>query len=683
MIGRIATFGFLLIAGVGPTFAGDIVFLDGFESGSTCAWGGACPAPVSVTGTWLFDLDFTGQERPLAVLLHQRATGDLVGYVIGGTSHRVVTGGSYTGGALTLDLLLERPDGDRAVHLVATVSGDVANGTVTGDLGIQSVRLIRWPEVLEERRWLFVNASSPPGSGADQSGFLAVALRPSGELMAGGFAAADVAGCLWACDGGINDNPLSVAGSTPGGWRLVGDHQPTFDVPLVTEPVGATDTRLHVATPGGTVYVSLGPFGAHFGPLTGHMFGDGKPNLVGFLAADESELDELIGDGSGNDNGTCEPGEACAYWGGLDGSLIRDRTPTYVAPHDGEITVLTLYRLPSGYYFDDPPQWEMRVRFPSQIVYRLGHVGTIAPAIADAVFTATGCDPRAWESCTGIVEGTDLLEGVAPLPVTAGTELCQPQVLADPVPGFPGYFASGGPFGSIPWAQMEFITDLPVESAGTEACPYLAIPGARRDELRDVMERDMLDSTSPRYGDSPSTSRWKWTAEATLCTAPTRLPPDFSSLLTGLGGWFERSGAGTVRDEALAFVRMFPDTTVFDPGNYDPATQLLITRQRNFGSWFNWTMPDMSVVEAFYPAGELRELDGDSFLVMWRELGWTAGDLPVYQRAAYRLDENGLTIRWGPFAADPASAVQPVLAPGTPCDEVAIICYSHEFLSTI
>lgn len=839
----------------------DVVFLDGFESGSTCAWSGGCPPPASVDGTWLATLDFSGQRRTLAILLHQRLDGGVVGYLLGGTPRRVLTGGGYAAGVLTLDLLLERSDGDRTVQLTANVAGDLADGTATGDLGAQPVRLVRWPEVVEERRWGVIDLDTPPGYGGDTTGFLAVALRPSGGLLAGGFAAAEVAGCLWACDGGItsfsddgttatfglesdggcsagsgasltydapsgiwlgsytftdcagtlsgsiagapttasrsddaatllaavagvadqleagapfsaphpsfaadffhegrdlaatlaglndelaawtgievglsrvrristiavsqtvpavtrphgleldesrsgvpagggarelyldpaahpfddiHDNPLAVAGLTPAGWKLVGDHQPAFDLPFPTAPVGPADTTLEVSTPGGPVHVSLGPCGGHFGPLTGHVYGDGKPNLTGFLVADESELAELAGDGVGDDDGVCEEGEDCAYWGGLDGSLVRDRIPTYVAPHDAQVTSVVLYSAPTGNYFDDVPQWRVYMTFPANVETKLDHVGIIAPGLADAIAAASGCDPRTWESCPGVGPGSDLLEGLPPIPMPAGSPLAQPQVLAEELPAYPGYYVSGGPFGIVPWAQMEFFTSLPVELGSTEGCPYYLYPAARQDELRGVMERDMLDPASLRYRDSEFFSRWKWTAEATLCTAGTRLPADYRSLLTNLGSWYERSGGATTPDEIVSFVRMFPESAVFDPGNYGAGVQLLILRQRQFGLFFSWTMPDASVVEAFYPAGELSELDDDRFLVTWRGLGWTAGDPPAYQRAAYRLDAAGLTVRWGAFAAAAASAVQPVLAPGTPCDELEVLCYTHQSLA--
>ena len=88
------------------TFAEDRIFADGFE--------GASPPPATVNGAWRFTLDFAGQPRELVVLLHQRAGGDLVGYMLGGTPKRLVTGGTYSSGMLNLDLLFELPIGDRA-----------------------------------------------------------------------------------------------------------------------------------------------------------------------------------------------------------------------------------------------------------------------------------------------------------------------------------------------------------------------------------------------------------------------------------------------------------------------------------------------------------------------------------------------------------------------------------------
>ncbi|MCJ7753036.1 MAG: hypothetical protein MUP13_00585, partial [Thermoanaerobaculales bacterium] len=93
--------------------------------------------------------------------------------------------------------------------------------------------------------------------------------------------------------------------------------------------------------------------------------------------------------------------------------------------------------------------------------------------------------------------------------------------------------------------------------------------------------------------------------------------------------------------------------------------------------FFSWTMPDASEVDTFYPAGELLQRTSSSLLVLWRDIGWVGGN--VYQAAAYRLDENGLTVKWGPFAATSAAALAaaPTLGPAEPCDETTVICYNH------
>ncbi len=148
---------------------------------------------------------------------------------------------------------------------------------------------------------------------------------------------------------------------------------------------------------------------------------------------------------------------------------------------------------------------------------------------------------------------------------------------------------------------------------------------------------------------------------------------------TPLGGWYERTDAGTVSDELVSFAPIAMETGLYNPSSYQPGTDTLILRQRDYNVGpFSWAMPDSSVLEAWYPAGELVERTPSSLLVLWRDLGWSGGD--VYQAAAYRLDEDGLTIEWGPFTTTPsaAQASAPTLDPGEPCDETAVICYNHQ-----
>jgi len=84
------------------------------------------------------------------------------------------------------------------------------------------------------------------------------------------------------------------------------------------------------------------------------------------------------------------------------------------------------------------------------------------------------------------------------------------------------------------------------------------------------------------------------------------------------------------------------------------------------------------MVEAWEPTGELLERTSTSLLVLWRDIGWVGGD--VYQAAAYRLDENGLTIEWGPFeeTSIAALAAAPTLGAAEPCNENTVICYNHD-----
>ena len=82
--------------------------------------------------------------------------------------------------------------------------------------------------------------------------------------------------------------------------RGVGD-----DVVMLADGNGEYARALEVLTDGGTIHVSICPYGAHFQPLSGDPIGDAKSNLIGYFARDRTELVELAGGGS-NENGICE-----------------------------------------------------------------------------------------------------------------------------------------------------------------------------------------------------------------------------------------------------------------------------------------------------------------------------------------------------------------------------------------
>jgi len=480
----------------------------------------------------------------------------------------------------------------------------------------------------------------------------------------------------------VTGNELGVFADDAGVWKISGDQQPAFDLPWFSSAIQPGDRRLEVPTGGDPIHVALGGYGGHFLPITGHSFGDRKANFTGFLPADDGELDELIGDDIGNEDGSCSTAEleagGCAYWAALDGSLVRQRTPWYLASQDGVISGMKLKAPPTGTYFDDVPHWEVAMALDSGVKMELGHIGRISDDVALAVLAATGCDPRSWESCAGVGPGTDLLLGAPPIPIAAGVPVAQPQVFADEVPGFAGYRVGGGSYPDYPWAQMEFNVSVVTRGSLINTCVFAVLDRDRRDAYRAVMEADMTDPSSQRYRPRFELRDWTWQAECAVCNSQWQGGYDFSSLFTNLGGWYERTDVGTVSDEIVAFAPIATETALYDPLSYQPGTETLIIRQpeHSVGSYF-WTMPDSSVLEVFYPAGEILERTSSSLLILWRDLGWSGGN--VYQAAAYRLDEGGLTIEWGPFAATAAAAqaAAPTLDPNEPCTESTVICYDH------
>ena len=835
------------------------IFLDGFESGNLCAWQGTCSAPADVRGTWIGVLTFPGGGfRTVAVQLHQRVDGDLLGYLLGASETWVVRSGAYAAGVLDLEIVLGSPAGDRIVSLTGPVGGERATLFLTGDLANQTVELVRWPEDLVERRFLF--ADSTDGLTTPHFINLAVVLTESGNLVAGSWSGSEQKP-PWGRDGGVTSfvaagdtvtigldldggcsagsvleatfdssfglyigtfnlidctgsqpgtllggfvdgttsgdvtevlfalatvadqiesgvpfssphpsfvdtylhegadlaglfagfagesaawddvdftvldisriatreapgeppilsrplgvdfrqvrsgvpsgggmretyldtrtdmlalvarNQLGVVAKDAGVWKISGDQQQSFNLPWISSAIQPGDKRLEAATSGDPIHVAIGGYGAHFSPVGNHVFGDRKANFAGFLPDDDSELDELILDGVGDDDGACSTIElesgGCAYWAAVDGSLVRQRTPWYIAPQDGEISGMKLKSGAPSDYFDSPPHWEVAMALDSGIKMELGHVGRIADDVALAVLAETGCDPRNIESCAGVGEGSDLLIGSTPIPVSAGDPVAQPQVFADEVPGYPGYRIGGGGYPEYPWAQMEFNVSAVVEGRLINVCVFGLMDGTRRDAYETVMEADMADPASQRYRIRFERPEWPWRAEAALCNSEWQGDTDFSSLFTSLGGWYERDDAGTVSDELVAFAPISMDTAPYEPASYETGTETLILRQRAYPQFFSWTMPDASEIEAFYPAGELLQRTSSSLLVLWRDIGWVGGN--VYQAAAYRLDENGLTVKWGPFAATSAAALAaaPTLGPAEPCDETTVICYNH------
>jgi hypothetical protein len=820
----------------------DLIFRDGFELGDTARWSNS-PDPARATGTWTFSLDFSGTTRTFALELIQRPNGAIVGYLLGGTSSRVLVGGSLSGATLTLELELSNPDTTKSVSISGVLGRNLINAVATGDLGTQPVTLERTDCELYEQ--LFAAALDVGGEPSHLQ-MLAVVHDDEGVVIAGSFVGQEDCD-LWACEGGVTSvnesgdtlivglesddgcsdgssftvdwdpsgvylgdfsftdcdgtttgsmiaafamgttssdahdllalrasvaealesgvpisspipavspdylnfgkneaglrdelnaeiaayediqvdlerardvftqvhprtfpgllvpvgvtlderrtgtplggggpmtyldtgarpviDDLAVVDMRPNGWRIVGNQAPALDLPFMST-VSTDGARLEAPTEDGRpVYISIGPYGAHFGPLTGDPSGEAKANFVGFMAQDDSDMEELDGDF----DGVREPGEVWGYpiGGDVTGDAVRLRRPAFIAPVAGAVSHVRFEEGASPIHFDHEPQWKVEIELTGGVRYAIGHVGRIAAPLRALVLAATGLDTDTFAG----PPGTDLLSGHDPIPVTAGTELALPQILAGPVPGFPGYWVGEGSFLEWPWAQIEF--QVPFHIRGTDAlggdfCVYRFFSPDRRAELQGVMETDMLDSESQRYRDRLFYDRWQWTAQGGLCQAESPLPRDFSDLYTRLGGWFERPEAGTTADELFSFVPIDKSTAVYEPSNYDSAAVDHLVIRNLWPGPYSWSMPDATIAEVFLGVGEVLDRSADAMLIKWRELNPT--NPVVYQRLAYRLDADGLTIKWGNFASSPGTAVQPVLVAGEPCDDTTVLCYDH------
>jgi hypothetical protein len=835
----------VLLVPAGPAAAScaDLIFLDGFDTGDTSRWDNS-PDPALATGTWTFNLDFTGSSRAFALELNQRSNGSLTGYLLGGTRDRILVTGSVSGSTATLELELVHPMATRTINITGTLGHEIITGAVTGDITPQVVTLYRTGCELFEQH--FAAAVDTGGPEPEHLRVLSAVLDGDDSLVAGGFVG-DEDCDLWACDGGLTsyseigdvltvgletdggcsagssftaswnpgniytgtysftdcggtssgsliaalsmgttnfevreilaarfaistalesgvpltqpldgisstylnfgkdepalraevntemtlysgievdlervreiftrthpralpdlvtpfgvklaerrtgtpsvggDGPvtyldtgvrpiiddLAIPALEPDGWLITGNQSPGLDLPFVST-VAMDGARLEAPTPGGPVWVSIGPYGGHFLPLTGDPSGEAKANFVGFLAEDDGDMEELEGDG----DGIREPGEVWGFpvGGDLTGDAVRLRRPPFVTPADGAVFYVQYVEGPSPIHFDNEPQWKIGLGLPGEVRYAMGHVGRIAPALRDLVFAATGVDT---DTFAGPI-GTDLLEGYAPLPVTAGTELGLPQILAGPVPGHPGYWVGEGSFLEWPWAQIEFQAPFSLGGGNefsADFCVYRFFSGARRNELQAVMNADMLDPESQRYRDRLFYERWNWTAQGGLCQAENPLPRDFSNLYTSLGGWTERDEPGTTVDELFSFVPIDRSAAVYDSANYDSAAVAhLVIRHLHPGP-YSWMMPDGTTAVVFLVVGEVLEQTADAMLIKWRDLNAT--NPVVYQRLAHRLDTDGLTVKWGNFASTQGAALPPVLLPGDPCDDTTVLCYDH------
>ena len=795
------------------------------------------PPGRDVTGTWSGSLTVGGTAQALTLQLHRRAGGKVMGYVLGGTSARTVTGGLQSGAGVTLTLELVDPSAVHAFTIAGTVHGPSLDGLA--DDGTVSTP-IHWRRVhrnLSERGFLFANVPTGGGDPTSLIDLSVVLTNGRDRFVAGGFVGnPDCA--LVACSGSATsfdetvdasgneriDIGLATGAPCPGTGAL----QATFDdsIKLYTgtyavndctgsrtgDLIGAKATRttsedaadvldtfarlaadleagahfaapyapfspdylhqgatlsdrlrelneevethggisvdfsrfrsLHtvdepdvfpqlsrlrrvdfhdrrsatsaglpvvyhdadtrhghdelkylarerrhwvisgnhlvhdlprngysfgtahvvVPTAGGDIYVSIGPWGAHSGPHTGHLEGNGKADWMGLYAHSLDQLTELTGD----HDGTCETGEVC----GVSQSDLDARMLDYAAPLDDfEITDVRLDVLhPPGEFYGSDEHWLIRGHV-AQYEYGFGHVREVSADLRDAMIAAGYVDP--W---TVHLPSGNLITGAA-LVLNKGDLIARPQTFAAPVPGYPGYYTGSDPTRQTPRHVVEFFTHNGDTSRDESFYTWLA--PALEAQLAGVLQAEGLNPASFRYSSPALAGRtWMWRAEMALSNQEWSSSDDYSSLFSQLGGWWETAGApcdgvSNRCDELFAIFPIRKDTAFYDPALYhSPAVSYLAGRQFRSG------VPPTQYGEVLAPS--VPHPVAGTLVFKWRN---SSGAVIGYQGASYLVDQAGrlLRIAWGPVvAAEAAVVVPPVPADTDACNGVTLTCHNHD-----
>lgn len=505
---------------------------------------------------------------------------------------------------------------------------------------------------------------------------------------------------------------LNFISNASGAWCLTGNQVGEFDLPFpyalgaehLLVPAGSGPTA-------GTLYLSLGGWGAHFGPLTGHLEGNGKADMFAHYVAATTDLTELE-NAVGGTLGVCEvdlvwsgTDELCGFWGGLSGDIIRDRIFRYFAPYDGEVLEITYEERPrppgaeDTHYFDNVPHWSMRIAFDGGLTFRIGHLGQITGAVKAGLIAATGTDPDSYTPSAAPGDSdycppspgrctVDVLGG-ASFRIAAGDEIAKAQTDAAEVPDHDGYFRGQIGPSIAPWGAVEFFMSEEPDNAGSaDVCAYQYLPAAKQAAMATLMTADMNNPSSLRYAETGFVRPWKFRAEAELCNNGGfifRDGNDFSSIHAQFGGWYERPEPGATADEHFTIARIHKSAGAYDPSLYDvkigtaEKTDFLVARARTDGAPMTWNIPGAGPTPVWYPTGEVLKLTPTSFVAKWREISDPAPGITLYQRAALELDPgSGLKIKWGALSLSLAGAIAPVLAPGEACNDVDVLCYGRE-----
>lgn len=443
-----------------------------------------------------------------------------------------------------------------------------------------------------------------------------------------------------------------------GDGAVIVGNQIRHDLPYASYAPG--DEHLVIHTAGGPVYASVGTWGAHTPGHTGGFDGNAKADWMAFYAASRSALTELEGDG----DSVCEVGETC----GLSAAQLISRSVVYTAPGNGfRIDSVRFERMSQpGLYFGGDQMWRVRGSL-GPYSYDFVHLRAIAPDLRNAMIAAGYTDP--W---TVGAPSDNLITGPS-ITLDRGQGIASPQIVAERLPGFPGYF--GGYIWGSPWQQIEYFTFSNV-SGGDESM-YRWLAPELETTLAGLLERDALNPHSFRYGWIPPQSLWLTHSEMALSNAELNDRDDYSSIFSALGAWYEndrRCFSVTFCDEVFSIFPIRKDTRFYDPGSYaSPEVSYLVMYGRN--EPFELLRAG-EVVQPFRP-----DPISGSIVVAWRT-GATP-EQAEYQGVSYRLDAASRVLRvaWGPIRATAAEAsawMPAVPAVGARCNGLTVTCHTHD-----
>ncbi len=461
-------------------------------------------------------------------------------------------------------------------------------------------------------------------------------------------------------DSRSNNDELKYIAEEGGVWVIYGNHI-SHDLPFASYSLA--DDHVVIPTSGGNIYLSIGTWGAHSGPHTGHLEGNAKADWGGQYAWTLDQLTELLGD----NDGVCESGETC----GITQADLEARIVDYVAPTDEfQITGVTLEWLtaPDEYYGSNE-YWRVEANV-GQYHYGFIHLRDISNDLRNAMIAAGYTDP--WTVHTA---SNDLITG-GPVTLGKGQTIARPQTVAVPVPGHPGYYTGKWTTPETPWQQIEFFTYN--NDTRREESFYTWLAPSLEDQLAAIFQAQGLSPTAFRFNQGFLTgTEWMWKGEMALSNQTWSDRDDYSGLFSALGAWWETMGGpcdgiSNQCDEMFSIFPIRKDTVFYDPGLYHHPDVSYLAGWRIRGG-----VQPTRYGEVIAPA-EPDPING-TLIIRWT---LQSGALIGYQGASYRLDTTGriLRIAWGNVVSTETEVIIPPIPTNTDvCTGTTLTCHDHEW----